>query len=142
VSASSLLSLTDNTFHKVEGSERAFSAAGIFDTHLRTRLSDRSIDTLRFLRAFRDSNFIEFRVDFLLDEICIVVSRVPVQVLDDVIHRRVPAGTRRSSLVLRLDQQASSSSRYPMMNHGYGNSMMVVDDQVGLSKRKISSSRK
>ena len=109
MSASSLLSLTDNTSHKVEGSERAFSAAGIFDTHLRTRLSDRSIDTLRFLRAFRDSNFIEFRVDFLLDEICIVVSRVPIQVLDDVIHRRVglPAGTRRSSLVYTKTRSTS-----------------------------------
>ena len=32
--------------------ERAFSAAGIFCTKLRSRLSDNSIDTLCFLRAY------------------------------------------------------------------------------------------
>jgi hAT family C-terminal dimerisation region len=32
--------------------ERAFSAAGIFSTKLRSRLGDHSIDTLCFLRAF------------------------------------------------------------------------------------------
>lgn len=32
--------------------ERAFSAAGLFVTKLRSRLSDNSIDTLCFLRAF------------------------------------------------------------------------------------------
>lgn len=33
-------------------SERAFSAAGLFITKLRTRLSDRSVDTLCFLRSY------------------------------------------------------------------------------------------
>ena len=32
--------------------ERAFSAAGLFVTKLRSRLGDQSIDTLCFLRAF------------------------------------------------------------------------------------------
>jgi len=32
--------------------ERAFSAAGIFTTKLRSRFSDNSIDTLCFLRSF------------------------------------------------------------------------------------------
>jgi len=32
--------------------ERAFSAAGIFTTKLRSRLSDNSVDTLYFLRSF------------------------------------------------------------------------------------------
>jgi len=41
---------------------------------------------------------VEFRIDFLLDEICIVLSRVPI--LDDVFHCRVPA----LDVVLRLDK--------------------------------------
>jgi hypothetical protein len=36
--------------------ERAFSAAGIFNTKLRSRLMDRLIDTLCFLRAFYSRN--------------------------------------------------------------------------------------
>jgi len=60
---------------------------------------------MRFKRhrvAFRVR--VEFRVEFLLDEICFVLSRVPI--IDDE-HRRAPA----LDVVLRLDQQASLSSK-------------------------------
>ena len=38
-------------------SERAFSAAGLFITNLRTRLSDRSIDHLSFLKSHYKTYF-------------------------------------------------------------------------------------